>query len=304
MDSDDLRIHIGELFDPTSDDRGDRGTGEMPHPRLEGKHRLDLTYLKLNVFEGAAVRSSLRVCRAEEPKIAPLIKNWTVPTSMFEAGLRLFGDSILAYHNSKERAGEIRYYPSVLLTFWAGFETFVRQACEVMLLTVSHVPEPVVQFLREKEVYVENNGLIKMKQRFRGVLDRYRLLLRYGCGYDVNSNSTHWRGLRQAKQLRDYYAHLDLTEPRCISANDVAVCMEQILLGIIWPSSEIRRTLLVGIYRLYWIWDALVPLVTPFTERPLFKDWPLESPTLIYAPFKGVDSSRFPRIDGNDRKTE
>ena len=297
MDIEELRAQIEGLFNSTLDDDGNHRIGDLSHPKLEEKHGLDLTYLKSVSFEGSSIRSDLRHCPTDELGIKPLIQNWTVPTNLLEGGLRLFGDSILAYHDLEESAGELRYYPSVILTFWAGFETFVRQSCEVMLLTVPHVPEPVVHFLREKERYVHENGLIKTKRRYRPVLERYFLLLRYGCGYEVNRSCTHWQGLKEAQRLRDYYTHLDINEPRSISANDVAVFMEQVMLGIIWPSTEIKRTLLVGIHRLYWIWDALGKLIRPFSERPIFKDWILNGPRMIYAPFKGVDSDRFPSIE-------
>ena len=70
--------------------------------------------------------------------------------------------------------------------------------------------------------------------------------------------------------------------------------MEAVLLGVIWPSSELKRTQLLGIYNLYWKWDELRKLAAPYREQPFFKDWQLKPPYTIYCPFDGVDTDRFP----------
>jgi hypothetical protein len=72
--------------------------------------------------------------------------------------------------------------------------------------------------------------------------------------------------------------------------------MEVILLAIIWPSSELKRTQLLGVYGLYWIWDALREKAEDFTEQPFFKNWLFANETRVgfYCPFTNVDNSRFP----------
>jgi hypothetical protein len=59
---------------------------------------------------------------------------------------------------------------------------------------------------------------------------------------------------RQSKRLRDYYTHLDTNEPRSITTKDVIEFIENTLLGLIWPSSILQRTLLIGQYQVYTIW--------------------------------------------------
>src|SRR5207247_3817243 len=118
---------------------------------------LDLTYLKTSVF-GSSINTHIRICPYDEPRIPPLIRNLDVPSRLLEAGLRLFGDSILAYHGRTTRKSELRYYPSTILTFWSGFETFVRHTSEFMLLTVRNVPTAVANFLRDEETFVDRQG--------------------------------------------------------------------------------------------------------------------------------------------------
>jgi len=97
--------------------------------------------------------------------------------------------------------------------------------------------------------------------------------------------------------LRDYYTHLDVKEPRSISSEEVLNFMEAVLLGIIWPSAEMKSTQLIGIYRLYYEWDVLRRVAEPFTEQPFFQDWALGDRFPLFCPFKGVDTERFPNSE-------
>ena len=99
--------------------------------------------------------------------------------------------------------------------------------------------------------------------------------------------------------LRDYYNHLDVNDPRSVSSEEVLNFMEWVLLGIIWPSAEMKIIQLIGIYFFYWMWDSLRQLAQsePFTEQPFFKDWVLDGLFSIYCPFKGVDTERFPNSE-------
>ena len=294
MDIEDLEAELEGLFNPEPDEDGGPPTRDFPHPRLVKEHALDLSYLETFIWEGSTIHPSTRLCPRDEDRVLPLIRNLDVPSRLFEAGLRLFGDSILAYHGQKERKGELRYYPPVILTFWSGFETFVRHTSELMLISVRNVPPEVANFLRDEVTFVDRKGGISTRTRYQSVLERYVVLLRYGYGYQVNRSSKHWQRLEQERRLRDYYTHLDVNDPRSISSEQVLNFIETVLLGIIWPSAEMKRSQLLGIYNLYWTWDELRKLAEPFTEQPFFKDWPLHGPHTIYCPFEGVDTGRFP----------
>lgn len=294
MDIDEIYGELDALFNPEPDEDRGPSTGDFPHPRLGKKYGLDLYYLEAFIWEGSTIHQNTRLCPMDENRIKPLIRNLDVPSRLFEAGLRLFGDSILAYHEQSERKGRLRYYPAIILTFWSAFETFVRYSSELMLITVPSVPLEVSNFLRDEETFVNPKGEIVKGIRYHSLLDRYVVLLRYGSNYQVDRGSMYWQNLEQARKLRNYYTHLDVNDPKSISSEQIIEFMEKILIGIIYPSAEMKRTQLLGIYRIYWMWDTLRKLSEPFTEQPFFKDWALHGPYTIYCPFDNVDKERFP----------
>ena len=74
--------------------------------------------------------------------------------------------------------------------------------------------------------------------------------------------------------------------------------IEGTLLGLIWPSSLLGRTLMLEQYLLYELWDGLRDLAEDFRERPFFLDWHLKEPSLFHGNFNGVDEDRFPSVRG------
>jgi len=300
MDLVDVQMELKGIFNSGTDDY-DRPTRDYPHPKLEKDYGLDLAYLQVNKWEGSVLHPHTRTCSYDEPRIIPLIKNLDLPKRLFLAALQLFGDSILAYHEMEERTGELRYYPSVILTFWAGFESFVRHTSELMLVTVPNVPEDIVRFLREEEASVDPSGNVTLKTQYRPVLHRYSTLLRYGFDYKIDKGCKFWQCLDNASKLRNYYTHPDVNVPRAISSEEVLGFMESVLLGIITPSADMKRTQLLGIYHLYGVLSELRKMMTPFNEQPFLKDWPLDGPKTIYCPFKNVDNNRFPNAREQSR---
>jgi len=271
---------------------------EYPIPRLSLVHGLDFAYLEReDTWEGSSVHRYTRLCPKSKDAVHVLTRNKDVPERLFESALRLFADSMVLRTGESTKVGELRYYPPVILTFWSGFETFVRRASELLIATVKAVPEPVANFLQEREVYVSSNGAIKERGRFQSVLDRYALLLQYGYVWQVDKGNKYWQRLVAAKTLRDYYTHLDITEPRAITAAEVLEFLESVLLAIIWPSAVLKRTLLLGIFRLYEQWDFLREALEPFTEQPFFYDWALKDEYLFHCDFENVDEDTFPNMD-------
>jgi len=245
-------------------------------------------------FEGSTSHPSSRLCPADENRIHTLTRNSDMPFNLFNAGLRLFADSIIEYHGKDIRKSEIRYYPSVILTFWSAFETFVRYSSVTMLITVRNIPNAIERYLREQEEFLDRKGFIKTRTRYQSVLERYVVLLRYGYNYKIDRGNKHWQSLEEAKTLRDYYTHLDVNDPRSISSIEVLDFMEAVLIGIIWPSSEIQRTLLLNIYFLYYILAELKEMTEEYIENPLLKDFLIGKRYGFYCPFKNVDTDRFP----------
>ena len=139
---------------------------------------------------------------------------------MFSA-LQLLADSIVAYAEPTKREGQIRYYPAIVLTFWSGFESFVRYSSELLLVTVPSVPAPVGLFLRENENVVDSRGTIGTRVRYQSVLDRYSVFLAHAYGLQIDRGSRYWQALVKAKDLRDSYTHVDVIAPRAIITAEI-----------------------------------------------------------------------------------
>ncbi len=292
MDMEELKDTLHIIFHPEPDEDGWYPL-EFPDSRLEEIHMLDFSYIKNSMdFAGSSIHPYSRLCPADEEKIHLLTRNSDVPIRLFMAGLRLFADSILQYHAQDKRKGELRYYPPIILTFWSGFETFVRHSSELMLNTVNGIPDTIAHCLREQEKFVDR-GEIKTRTRYYPVLDRYISLLKYGFDFEVKKGNKHWQQLEKARALRDYYTHLDVNDPRSISSSQVIEFMESLFLGIIWPSAAVQRTLLLQVFFAYQIWTELKDLAEEYVEQPLLKDWPLAEHYFFYCPFKNVDESKF-----------
>jgi hypothetical protein len=283
---------INWLFNPEPDDDDDM-LREFPNKRIRDYHGLDMSYMESYDWEGSSYHKHTLLCPSDEQSIHALTRNKDVPYRLFGTALRLYADSIIKYHDKKEKKGELRFYPPVILTFWAGFETFVRYSSELLIATAESIPIEIINFLSEKERYVDKKGEILIRTKYQGVLDRYTVFLKYAYNFKVNKGDSYWQELVKAKQLRDYYTHLDISEPRCINSQEVLGFMESILLAIIVPSSKLQRTLMRNVYWLYDIWTTLNEYHVVFEERPLLINWPLKEEYLFHCNFENVDSKRF-----------
>lgn len=284
---------IDLLFNPEPDEG--MPWREFPHSRLEKHHKFDFAYMREINWEGSTMHRYTRLGGAEEVDLDVLTRNQDMPERLMLSALQLLADSILTYYDKDEREGEIRYYPAVILTFWSGFETFVRHSSELLLLTVPTLPQAVQHFLRETEPVVDASGTIRTRTRYQSALDRYAVFIFYAYNYRVDRGSRFWQNLTKARNLRDYYTHLDVNEPRAVTTADVMTFAEHTL-GLIWPSSILQRTLMFGQYRLYEIWVRLRECATEYRERPFFMDWHLKEPRMFHCNFEGVDAGRFPSV--------
>ena len=290
------------LFHPEPDEDGN-APREFPNKRISEHYGLDVSYMKSFDWEGSSVHKYTRLCPAEEKRIQVLTKNQDVPDRLFGTALRLFADSIIEYHNKGEKEGELRFYPPIVLTFWAGFETFVRHSSELLIVTAKTLPVEVKSFLSEEERYINRKGEVATRTKYHGVLDRYAVFLIYAYHFDVNKGDLYWQELMKAKKLRDYYTHLDVSAPRKLTSKEVLSFMEAILLSIIVPSSQLQRTLMIGIYWLYNIWTTLYEYNVEYTERPFFLNWHLNEEYLFHCNFENVDRKRFPSMREHYEKT-
>ena len=303
MDIEEFEVEINYFFHPEPDEDG-LVPREYPNERLQKIHKLDFKYMQDFIYEGSSMHKYTRLCPADEESLHVLTRNSDVPMRLFLAGLHLFKDSVIAYHDTKGKKGDIRFYPSIVLTFWSAFETFLRYSSELLLVTVPNVPSEIANFLRDKESFVDNRGVIKNRNRYQPVLDRYAVFFKFAYGFDVDRGCKFWQQLEKAKDLRDYYTHLDVRDPKATSSVEVLDYMEAVLLAIIWPSSKLQRTLLLNIYYLYDIWNYLYEHQEEHIEQPFFKEQPKREQYMFHCNFENVDIDKFPNSDEKRHRTE
>lgn len=291
----DFMDEIHFLFHPEPDEDG-TVLREYPNKRLREHYKLDFTYMESVDWEGSSVHRYTRLCPSDEHRIQTLTKNQDVPDRLFGTALHLFADSIIEYHEKSGEGGELRFYPPVLLTFWAGFEAFVRYSSELLIVTARNLPPEVKNYLSEEDSYLNRKGEITSRTKFQGVLDRYAVFLKYAYEYDADKGADFWQRLVKAKELRDYYTHLNVSVPREVSSDEVLSYIEAILLAIIVPSSNLQRTLMLGVYWIYEIWNTLYEYSVEYIERPFFMNWHLNEEYLFHCNFKNINQERFPSM--------
>ena len=130
MPEEELSRKIWSLFNLEPDDEGIMPR-EFPAQRIVEHHNLDISYMKTLIPEGTTTHRYTRRCSAQDTELHAIDRNMDTPIRLFLAALRLLGDSILEYDGVEKRVGDLRFYPPVILTFWSGFEAFVRYASEL-----------------------------------------------------------------------------------------------------------------------------------------------------------------------------
>ena len=296
MKKEELLEELDILFNPEPDEDG-FFPHEYPHERISKIHKLDTSYMKTFDWEGSSIHRYTRICKADEERLISLTRNLDVSHKLFISALQLLGDSIVTYHDSKERKGTLRYYPPVIMTFWSGFETYVRYSSELLLITVKDIPSILEDFLLEKELYLNKKGEQSYKTKRQPILERYAFLLKYGYKYEVDRGNKHWQNLEKAKELRNYYNHLDIHEPKSTSSTQVLDFIEAVMMALIWPSCELKRTLFFGVYDLYNIYVRLYELQSEYIEEPLLKNIPSDKGFMFHCNFENVDNLRFPNSE-------
>lgn len=298
LSREELQQQLNLIFTPETDENGFIPV-PYPHERLKKQFGLDSSYVdKFGfVYEGSSMHEDTRLVDPTDEAIPGVVfRNLNLADQLFEVALRLFGDSLLAYHGSKDDTSNFRYYPPIIITFWSGFEAQLRFMSELLIVTVPSIPEAVKAQLLEYEVVVDRKGLVATRNKFIPILDRYWLLLRYGYGYCADRGNTYWQRGEAARQLRDYFVHPKVREARAITSDQVLDFMENVLMLFIVPSCDIRKSVFLGQYRCHNMVTHLRELVFPHTEQPLFYDWGFKERFLTHCNFSGVDEARFPNM--------
>ena len=297
MNKDDLLAKLGELDIPSTDDDG-LPIHILPDERLRNYHHLDTSYYRIDFMkEGNSTHPDSRICSPDDRKMQAVLKNIDVPYRLFRSAIELFSTSIEAYFDQDERPKNLKYYPAVILTFWSGFETLVRFLIEEFVITTSKLPLTIADYLLEIERQVDKSGTITEHSRYRPVLDRYSLFLKYAYDLPIDRGSKIWQDLVRAQELRDYYTHLNVNVARSTKSSEVLAFMENILVGLIWPSCLLKKTIYLDVYELYFLWKVLFEASSSCSdhiEEPFMKSFPGKSWEMFHCNFKNVDSKRYP----------
>jgi len=293
MHIDDLKGEIELILNPEPDK--DWLVRYSPHSRLSSVHRLDTSYYRGLWQVGWLDRDGAfeRLLQNPADSLHDTLQSITVPGSLLHAALKLFGDSLIEYHERERRWDLYRFYPSILMTAWSAFEAWVRISSEIFVAVVPTLPRAVADALLEVRSFVERNGQIEAQPDRRSVLDRYWLLLKYGCNLEFDRGSRSWQAGRQAAAVRDSLVHYDVLKAPSLTASEVWNNMEAVMLLFIAPSTLARRTLFHEQFGYHDMLVQLHPLVSEFEERPLHKGWSRDA-IIFGCPFDGVDESKYP----------
>ncbi len=286
-----LKSEIDLVLHPERDDEGGM-CGDMPHPHLSSIHGLDTSYFR-DPLDLSGDRAFERLLEDQSDPLHNTLQSLTVPASLFTAALQLFGDSLIEYHERKQRWDVYRFYPPILMTAWSAFEAWVRISSEILVAVVPSLPRAIRDSLLETRAVVERDGKIRNQPDRRPVLQRYWLLLKYGCNFEYDRGSATWQKGESVRETRDSLVHYDVPEAPSLAASKMWEHLEALLLLLIAPSTTARRTLFHPQFELYATLVGLQPLISEFEERPFHKGWPKRA-TVFDCPFNGADDIKYP----------
>jgi len=293
MHIDDLKGEIELILNPEPDEDG--LVRYSPNQSLSSVHGLDTSYYRGLWQVGWLKRDGAfeRLLQDGSDALHDTLQSVTVPGSLLHAALKLFGDSLVEYHERERRWDLYRFYPSILMTVWSAFEAWVRISSEILVAVVPTLPRSIANALLEVRSFVARNGQIERQPDRRPVLDRYWLLLKYGCNLEFDRGSRPWQAGKQAAAVRDSLVHYDVVKAPSLTASEVWNHMEAVMLLFIAPSTLARRTLFHDQFGYHDMLVQLHSLISEFEERPLHKGWPRDA-VIFDCPFDGVDESKYP----------
>ncbi len=291
MNREELETGLAGIFEPDMDEDG-VAVAFPPHSRLRDHHGLDTSYWKRYEFGSTSPFS--RLVRDANDPINNATQSLSAPTELFLAGLRLFGDSLIAYSTAeKKRTGPLQYYPAILMTFWAGFEAFVRLYSEILVQVNPPIPPLVRGVLLESEEYLDRDGTPRSRTRQRPILDRYWLMLKFGYGLEYDRGGKIWQCGEASLARRNEFVHYAVNSAPSINTSDLWTQLEAIMLLLIGPSTLLGRSIFSRQYEIYRMLSELQPLIEDFEERTFFKGI-MTGGYLFPCTFQGIDEKRYP----------
>jgi hypothetical protein len=296
-DYDELCGRIHGIFnpEPTIGNEGEEWYETPPLSRLKTEYGLDTSYWK--PFEYGSSSPLVRRASAHDDEVAAIVAAQQVPRELFFGTLRLFADSIIEYHGKAARTGPYRFYPAILMSAWASFESFLRIYSELFVKAARDLPRVAEEALLEKEERLDDQGRIQVKRNVQPLLHRYWWLLKFGFGCQYDRGSRIWQLGQAALDKRNEMVHYKFSDMPSLKATELWQHLEAILLLLIGPSSKIGKSIMPDQYELYGVLCELQELVDEFEEKPNFKGIPLDLESVIFpCGFENVDEVNFPTL--------
>ncbi len=106
MDKEELQAELDIMFNPQPDEDGFFPPEYLPE-RITKSHKLNISYMDRLDYEGSSIHPYTRICKPDEHRLISLSRNHDVSQRLFMSATQLFGDSIIAYHDKKERKGMV-----------------------------------------------------------------------------------------------------------------------------------------------------------------------------------------------------
>jgi hypothetical protein len=284
-DHDELGAAIYSIFNPEPDvgSEGEEWHETPPLERLSTDFKLDPSYWRPHEY--GSISALVRRARAHTPDLAAIVKAQQVPRELFMGTLRLFADSLLEYGGKKVRTGPYRFYPAMLMSGW------------LLVKTVPTLPTPVSEALLEWKDIINPQGKIVRRTTFQPLLRRYSWLLKFGFGCEYDQGSRIWQLGYDAMRKRNQLVHYEFSDMPSLTTIRLWEHLESILLLLIGPSCQIKKSVMPSQYELYGVLSDLRPLIEDFVEKPNFKDWPLDLKAVIFpCAFDGIDENEFPSM--------
>jgi hypothetical protein len=295
--TEELRGEIYSIFnpEPVVGSEGLEYYETPPLDRLKVAYSLDCSYWR--PFEYGSCSELMHRSEVDDAELGITVRSQQVPFELLMGTLRLLGDSIVEYHDEKDRKGPYRFYPAILMSAWASFEAFVRIYSEVFVKTALSLPAAVQSALLEKEEQLDKRGNVQIGRKPRSLLDRYWLLLKYAYGVEFDRGGRIWQMGEAALKKRNALVHYEIVDLPSVMATELWGHLEAILLLLIGPSTQVGRSVMPSQYELHGMLDSLHPLIEEFEECPRHKGWPMEITGVCFpCPFQGVDESKFPSM--------
>jgi hypothetical protein len=210
----------------------------------------------------------------------------SLPGNGIDSGIRAQGGPWLPARSWTTSSVEMRR-PLLITTSPSGVETVGSDG------RLSWNRDKTRLNLLEVRQGVGKNGQIEERVDRKPVLDRYWLLLKYGCNLEFDRGSRVWQAATDAVTARDSLVHYNVAKAPSLTSSRVWTNLEAVMLLFIAPSTLARRTLLSHQFDHYGTLVRLRPLISEFEERPLHKGC-LRNALIFHCPFDGIDETKYP----------